>query len=110
MTVNEPIKIHFSIENIATEPTYYLEMKTSAWLFSLKLNTFLLYPAPKIKAAFDIMYRSQDAPKGFGICKLCLDYIKTLYDNKSKENKQIKRVYKYIDNYLALYHLYTEGG
>ena len=118
--MNEDIKITFFIDNLSgTDPTkeerlFNLKLYTASWALSLKLNHFFFYPAPSIRKVFELMYRSEDAPKGFGICKLCLDYLKNIYDNETneykKELKKIKSVYKLIDTYLAYYHLFTEGS
>lgn len=118
--MTEGVRITFFIDNYAGEdPTkeerfFNLKLYTLSWKLELHLNTFLLYPAPKIRKVFELMYRSVDAPKGFGICKLALDYLKSVYDNETneykKELKKIKSVYKLIDTYLAYYHLFTEGS
>lgn len=122
--MTEDIKITFFIENdygndIRQDPALFdkkftLKIYTSTWKLSLNLNSFLLYPAPKIRRVFELMYRSVDAPKGFGICKLALDYLKSVYDNETneykKELKKIKSDYKLIDTYLAYYYLFTEGS
>ena len=118
--MNEDIKITFFIDNLSgTDPTkeerlFNLKLYTASWALSLKLNHFFFYPAPSIRKVFELMYRSEDAPKGFGICKMCLDYLKNIYDNETneykKELKKIKSVYKLIDTYLAYYHLFTEGS
>lgn len=122
--MTEDIKVSFYIDNdygndIRQDPAifdrkFYLKLYTSTWKLSLNLNSFLFYPAPKIRRVFELMYRSADAPKGFGICKLTLDYLKSVYDNETNEYKvelkKIKSVYKLIDTYIAYYHLYTEGS
>ena len=115
--MTEDIRVGFFIEQPVTETddtNFKLWLYASSWKLSLNLNSFLLYPAPKIRRVFELMYRSVDAPKGFGICKLALDYLKSVYDNDTneykKELKKIKSVYKLIDTYLAYYHLYTEGS
>ena len=117
--MTEDIKITFFIDNLyGPDPTeevrmFNLKLYTTSWALSLHLNQFFFYPATSIRKVFELMYRSEDAPKGFGICKMCLDYLKNIYDNEineyKKELKKIKSVYKLIDTYLAYYHLYTEG-
>lgn len=117
MNVNELIKIGFFIEN-GDIPEAYKEFKLmimgDCWRLNITLNTyFLTYPLPKIRAVFDIIYRSCDAPKAFGICKMCLDYLLSEYDNEieyKKERKKIASIYKYIERYEAYYHLFTEGS
>ena len=112
----EPIKVGFFIENAEFEGGYKnfkLYIKGKVWQLNLLLNDYFIeYPIPKINRVFDLIYRSQDAPKAFGICKMALDYLLSVYDNETKEYKQevkkIKACYKLIDTYLALYHLYTE--
>ena len=122
--MDEDIKITFFIENdpyfnqynelVKGEKLFTLTLYAPSWKLKLNLNSFLLYPAPKIRKVFELMYRSVDAPKGFGICKLALDYLKSVYDNETneykKELKKIKSDYKLIDTYLAYYHLFTEGS
>ena len=122
--MTEDIKITFFIDNdygndIRQDPVIFdkkfnLKLYTSSWKLSLNLNQFFFYPATSIRKVFELMYRSVDAPKGFGICKMCLDYLKNIYDNETneykKELKKIKSVYKLIDTYLAYYHLFTEGS
>ena len=120
--MNENIKITFFIDNdygndIRQDPVlfdkkFYLKLYTSSWRLELILNNYLLYPAYQLRKVFKLMSTSEDAPKGFGICKMALDYLLSVYDNETKEYKQevkkIKACYKLIDTYLALYHLYTE--
>ena len=121
--MTEDIKITFFIDNDINDimqgldivdKKFNLKLYTSTWKLTLNLNSFLLYPATSIKKVFELMYRSEDAPKGFGICKMCLDYLKNIYDNETneykKELKKIKSDYKLIDTYLAYYHLFTEGS
>lgn len=116
--MTEDIKITFFIDNdMINSPgdtAFSLKVYTKSWRLSLNLNCFLFYPAPSIRKVFELMYRSEDAPKGFGICKMRLDYLKNIYDNETneykKELKKIKSVYKLIDTYLAYYHLFTEGS
>lgn len=115
--MNEDIRIGFFIEEAVTDndnTNFKLWLYTSSWKLSLNLNLFLFYPAPKIRKVFELMYRSVDAPKGFGICKLALDYLKSVYDNETNEyNKELKKIkadFKLIDTYLAYYHLFTEGS
>ena len=112
----EPIKIGFFIEDADIPEAYKkykLYIKGGAWQLNLLLNEYFIeYPIPKINRVFDIIYRSQDAPKAFGICKMCLDYLLSVYDNEieyKKERKKIASIFKYIEKYEAYYHLYTEG-
>ena len=112
----ENIKIGFFIENsqVAEDyKTFKLYIKGEAWQLNLLLDEYFIeYPIPKINRVFDIIYRSQDAPKAFGICKMCLDYLLTVYDNEieyKKERAKIAKIFKYIEKYEAYYHLYTEG-
>ena len=113
----EPIKIGFFIENsqVAEDyKTFKLYIKGEAWQLNLLLDEYFIeYPISKINRVFDIIYRSQDAPKGFGICKMCLDYLLSVYDNEieyKKERAKIAKIFKYIEKYEAYYHLYTEGS
>ena len=113
----EPIKVGFFIENAEFEGGYKnfkLYIKGRVWQLNLLLNDYFIeYPIPKINRVFDIIYRSQDAPKAFGICKMCLDYLLSVYDNEieyKKERKKIASIFKYIEKYEAYYHLFTEGS
>ena len=115
--MTEDIKITFYIDNPIVEGDdriFNLKLYTPSWALSLKLNSFLFYPASKINAVLDMIYRSQDAPKAFGILKMCLDYLLSVYDNETneykKELKKIKSCYRAIEKYEAYYHLYTEGS
>ena len=114
--MTEDIKITFYIDKPIVEGDdriFNLKLYTPSWALCLKLNSFLFYPAPSIRKVFELMYRSEDAPKGFGICKMCLDYLKNIYDNETIDRKELKKIksdYKLIDTYLAYYHLYTEGS
>lgn len=117
MNVNELIKIGFFIDNgdIPEAYKYFkLYIKGGPWQLSIFLNEYFIeYPLPKIRAVFDIIYRSCDAPKAFGICKMCLDYLLSVYDNEieyKKERKKIASIFKYIEKYEAYYHLFTEGS
>lgn len=113
----KPIKIGFFIEGTEFEEEYKrfkLYIKGGAWQLNLLLNEYFIeYALPKIRAVFEIIYRSPDAPKAFGICKMCLDYLLTVYDNEieyKKERKKIASIFKYIEKYVAYYHLFTEGS
>ena len=117
MNVNEVIKIGFFIEGTEFEgnyKTFKLYIKGGAWQLNLSLNKYFInYPLPKIRAIFEIIYRSQDAEKAFSICKMCLDYLLSEYDNDieyKKERMKITSIYKYIDKYTTYYHLFTEGS
>ena len=113
----ELIKIGFFIEGTEFEgdyKTFKLYIKGGAWQLNLSLNKYFIeYALPKIRAVFEIIYRSPDAPKAFSICKMCLDYLLSVYDNENeykKERKRIASVFKYIEKYEAYYHLFTEGS
>ena len=115
--MNEDIKIGFFIEGTEFKgeyKTFKLYIKGGAWQLNLSLNNYFIEnPLPKIRAVFDIIYRSQDAPKAFGICKMCLDYLLSVYDNEieyKKERFKIAKIFKYIEKYEAYYHLFTEGS
>lgn len=115
--MNEEIKIGFLIENAEIPEaykTYHLYIHGLAWKYSLNLNIYFTeYPLPVIRKLFEIMYKSDNAPKGFGICKMCLDYLLSVYDNEieyKKERKKIASIFKYIEKYEAYYHLFTEGS
>ena len=111
------LKITFNIENVfSDEPRIFnLCIIGDSWTLLVTLNDYLLtYPAPKINAVLDMIYRSQDAPKAFGIIKMCLDYLTTLYNNDDKDSKKalkkLKSDYRAVEKYEAYYHLFTEGG
>ena len=113
----ETIKIGFFIEDaeiVGAYKKFKLYIKGGAWQLNLLLNEYFIeYALPKISRVFDIIYRSQDAPKGFGICKMCLDYLLSVYDNEieyKKERAKIAKIFKYIEKYEAYYHLFTEGS
>ena len=112
----EDIKISFNIENVfSAEPLIFnLSIIGDSWTLVCRLNEFLLFPASKLKEVLRLIARSQDAPKGFSICKMCLDYLLSLYDNEEGKNKaelkKIKACYRYIDNASYLYKFYTEGS
>lgn len=112
----DDIKIGFFIENADIEgevKTFTLYLHSEAWKLSVNLNSFFLYPAQKVKKFVSLIGSSEQAPKGFGICKMCLDYLKNMYDNETidtrKELKAIARAYKYIEYEEDLYHLFKGG-
>ncbi len=112
----DDIKIGFFIENADIEDevkTFTLYLHAEAWKLSVNLNSFFLYPGPKVKKFLRLIGSSEQAPKGFGICKMCLDYLKNMYDNETidtrKELKAIARAYKYIDLEEYVYHM-IKGG
>ena len=114
--MNEDIKIGFLIENDDIPEgykTFNLYIKGNAWKYSLNLNLYFIeYPLPTIKKLFEIIYKSEQAPKGFGICKMALDYLLSVCDNEieyKKERAKIAKIFKYIEKYEAYYRLYTEG-
>ena len=115
--MSEDIKIGFFIEDadiLEAYKKYKLYIKGRAWHLNLLLNEYFIeYALPKISRVFDIIYRSQDAPKAFDICKMCLDYLLSVYDNEieyKKERAKIAKIFKYIEKYEAYYHLFTEGS
>lgn len=115
--MTEEIKIGFLIDNDdipESYKTFNLYIKGYAWKYSLNLNLYFIeYPLPTIKKLFEIVYKSEHAPKGFGICKMCLDYLLSVYDNEieyKKERAKIAKIFKYIEKYEAYYHLFTEGS